>query len=153
MDQLLWKGGKGKSLTEHTLVILKPEAVIRGLMGDIITRIEKKGLCITAIKLIQVSQEQSEKIYEMHRSKSFYSPLIKHITSGPILAMVVEGLNSISVLRSMIGKTNPLEACPGTIRGDFALNIQKNVIHAADSPENAKREIKILFKPEEILQY
>ena len=153
MDQVLRKGGKGEDLTERTLVFLKPEAVMRGLMGEIVTRIEKRGFAIAAMKLIQITQEQAEKIYEMHKGKTFYESLIKHVTSGPVLAMVVEGPNAVSALRSMIGETNPLEARPGTIRGDFALNVQKNIIHAADSPENARREIEILFKPEEILQY
>ena len=122
-------------------------------MGEIVTRIEKRGLTITALKLIKLTKEQAEKIYEVHVGKQFYETLINHIIVGPILAMVVKGPNAISVLRNMIGTTNPLEAGAGTIRGDFALNIQKNIIHAADSPENANREIKILFNPLEILDY
>jgi nucleoside-diphosphate kinase len=150
MDKILRKGGKRKGLTERTLVFLKPEAVMRGLMGEIISRIERKGLTIAAMKLLQPTRKQAEKIYEVHKGKNFYEPLIDHITSGPILAMVIEGPNAVSVLRNMIGKTNPIEAQPGTIRGDFALNVQKNVIHASDSLENAKKEIEILFRPDEI---
>lgn len=140
-------------MTERTLVFLKPEAVMRGLMGEIISRIERKGLTIAAMKLLQTTRKQAEKIYEVHKGKNFYEPLIDHVTSGPILAMVIEGPNVVSVLRNMIGKTNPIEAQPGTIRGDFALNVQKNMIHASDSLKNAKKEIEILFRSDEILEY
>ena len=153
MDKILRKGGKRKSLSERTLVFSKPEAVMRGLMGEIISRIERKGLTITAMKLLQPTRKQAEKIYEVHKGKSFYEPLIDHVTSAPILAIVIEGPNVVSALRNMIGKTNPIEARPGTIRGDFALNVRKNMIHASDSLENAKKEIKILFGPDEILEY
>lgn len=140
-------------MTERTLVFLKPEAVMRGLIGEIISRIERKGLNIAAIKLLQTTRRQVERIYEVHKKKEFYRPLIEHTTSGPILAMVVEGPKAVSVLRNMIGKTNPMEAKLGTIRGDFALNVRKNMIHASDSLENAKKEIDILFEPHEILEY
>ena len=153
MDEILRKGGEGESLTERTLVFLKPEAILRGLMGEVIGRIEKRGLTIAAMKLLQPTRKQAEKIYEVHRGKNFYAPLVEHVTSGPILAMVVEGPNAVSILRRMIGKTSPLEAQSGTIRGDFALSVQKNVVHASDSFENARKEIEILFKPDEILNY
>ena len=153
MDKILRKGGKRKGLTERTLVFLKPEAVMRGLMGEIISRIEGKGLIIAAMKLLQTTRKQAEKIYEVHKGKNFYEPLIDHVTSGPILAMVIEGPNAVSVLRNMIGKTNPIEAQPGTVRGDFALNVRKNMIHASDNLENAKKEIEILFREDEILEY
>jgi nucleoside-diphosphate kinase len=153
MDKILRKGGKRKGLTERTLVFLKPEAVMRGLMGEIISRIERKGLIIAAMKLLQTTRKQAEKIYEVHKGKNFYEPLIDHVTSGPILAMVIEGPNAVSVLRNMIGKTNPIEAQPGTVRGDFALNVRKNMIHASDNLENAKKEIEILFREDEILEY
>jgi nucleoside-diphosphate kinase len=153
MDKILRKGGKRKSLTECTLAFLKPEAVMRGLMGEIISRIERKGLLIVAMKLLQPTRKQAEKIYEVHKGKNFYEPLIDHITSAPILALVIEGPNAVSVLRNIIGKTNPIEARAGTIRGDFALNVQKNIIHASDSLENAKKEIGILFRSDEILEY
>ena len=126
---------------------------MRGLMGEIISRIERKGLIIAAMKLLQTTRKQAEKIYEVHKGKNFYEPLIDHVTSGPILAMVIEGPNAVSVLRNMIGKTNPIEAQPGTVRGDFALNVQKNMIHASDNLENAKKEIEILFREDEILEY
>lgn len=153
MDKVLRKGGEGESLTERTLVFLKPEAVLRGLMGEIISRIERRGLTIAAMKLLQPTRKQAEKIYEVHKGKTFYEPLIERVTSGPVLAMAVEGPNAISIIRNMIGKTNPLEAQPGTIRGDFALNVQKNIVHASDSLENARKEIEILFKHNEILNY
>jgi nucleoside-diphosphate kinase len=122
-------------------------------MGEIISRIERKGFNITAMKLTQLTTSQAEKLYEIHKGKSFYDTLIRHVTSGPVLAMVIEGPNAISLIRNMIGKTNPAEAQPGTIRADYALNVTKNVIHASDSPENAEREIKIFFSTKEILQY
>jgi len=140
-------------LKERTLVFLKPGAVIRGLMGEIITRIERKGLKIAAMKLLRLNKEKAEELYEMHRGKTFFQELVAHVTSGPVLAMVVEGPNAIAVMRTLIGKTNPLEAGPGTIRGDYALNVTKNVIHASDSPENAEREIRIFFREEEIVNY
>ena len=140
-------------MIERTLIFLKPEAVMRGLMGEVITRIEKKGLTIAAMKLVQMTREQAEKIYGMHTGKTFFDSLIRHITSGPILAMVVTGPNVVSFLRNMIGETNPLKAQQGTIRGDLAINVQKNIIHGSDSSENAQRELEILFKPEEILHY
>jgi len=153
VDKILWEGREGKGLNERTLVFLKPEAVMRGLIGEIIARIEKRGLTIAAMKLIQLTTKQAGEIYEMHRGKDFYKPLIEHVTSGPVLAMVVEGPNAISILRNMIGKTNPVEAQPGTIRGDYALTTTKNIIHATDSAENAEREIRIFFSPNEILKY
>jgi nucleoside-diphosphate kinase len=153
MDEILRKGGKRKGVTERTLVFLKPEAVMRGLMGEIISRIERKGLTIAAMKLLHPTRKQAEKIYEVHKGKNFYKPLVDHVTSGPILAMVIEGPDAVLVLRNMIGETNPIEARPGTIRGDFALNVRKNVIHASDSLENAKKEIEIFFRSDEILEY
>jgi len=153
VDKILWEGREGKGLNDRTLVFLKPEAVMRGLIGEIITRIEKRGLTIAAMKLIQLTTKKAGEIYEMHRGKDFYKPLIEHVTSGPVIAMVVEGPNAISILRNMIGKTNPVEAQPGTIRGDYALTTTKNIIHATDSAENAEREIRIFFSPNEILKY
>ena len=157
MDKILWKRGERESLTqpsaERTLVFLKPEATMRGLMGEIITRIERKGFILSAMKLVQLAREQAEKIYEIHKGKDFYEPLIKHVTSGPILVMIVEGPNAVSAIRSMAGSTNPVEAQPGTIRGDYALITRKNMIHASDTLENAEREIEIFFKPNEILKY
>jgi len=133
------------------LVLLKPETVSRGLVGEIISRIEKRGLSITSLKIVLVTRRQAEKLYVMHRGRPFYESLIEHITSGPVVAMLVEGLNVVRVMRQMIGATNPSEADPGTIRRDYGLTITKNAIHVADSLENAEREIKIFFKSEEII--
>jgi len=140
-------------LKERTLVFLKPDAIMRGLMGEIIARIERKGLKITAMKLLRLNREKAEELYEMHKGKEFFQELVAHVTSGPVLAMVIEGPNAIAVMRNLIGKTNPLNASPGTIRGDYALNVTKNVIHASDSPENAEREIRIFFREDEIVNY
>lgn len=140
-------------MTEHTLVFLKPEAVMRGIMGEIISRIERKGFNIAAMKLTQLTKSQAERLYEMHKGKSFFDALVQHVTSGPVLAIIVEGPNAVSVIRNMIGKTNPQEAQPGTIRADYGLNVTKNVIHASDSQESAEREIKIFFSKHEILRY
>jgi nucleoside-diphosphate kinase len=157
VDKILWKRGERKSLTqpsaECTLVFLKPEATMRGLMGEIITRIERKGFIISAVRLTQLTRKQAEKIYEIHKGKDFYEPLIEHVVSGPVLAMIIEGPNAVSSIRNMAGKTNPVEAQPGTIRGDYALITRKNMIHASDTLENANREIEIFFKPNEILRY
>jgi len=135
---------------ERTFVFLKPEAVRRGLMGEIIARIERRGLRIKAMKLHRMSREEAERLYEIHRGKEFFERLVRHVTSGPVLLMVIEGPRAVSMLRRMIGATDPLEAQPGTIRGDFALDITQNVIHAADSPESAEREMRIFFTEEEI---
>ncbi|RLI22745.1 nucleoside-diphosphate kinase [Candidatus Bathyarchaeota archaeon] len=140
-------------MKERTLVFLKPDAIMRGLMGEIIARIERKGLKITAMKLLRLNREKAEELYEMHKGKEFFQELVAHVTSGPVLAMVIEGPNAIAVMRNLIGKTNPLNASPGTIRGDYALNVTKNVIHASDSPENAEREIRIFFREDEIVNY
>ena len=135
---------------ERTFVFLKPEAVLRGLMGEILARIERRGLRIRALKLHRMTREEAERLYEVHRGKEFFERLVEHVTSGPVLLMVVEGPRAVGVLRRMIGATDPLEAQPGTIRGDYALDITCNIIHAADSRENAEREMRIFFTEEEI---
>ena len=135
---------------ERTFVFLKPEAVLRGLMGEIIARIERRGLKIRAMKLHRMTREEAERLYEVHRGKEFFERLVRHVTSGPVLLMVIEGPRAVAVLRRMIGATDPLEAQPGTIRGDYALDITCNIIHAADSRENAEREMRIFFTEEEI---
>ncbi|WP_456472459.1 nucleoside-diphosphate kinase [Methanocaldococcus sp.] len=131
---------------EKTLIILKPDAVKRRIIGKIIERIEDKGLNIIAMKMTKLKREEAEEFYKEHKGKEFYEGLINFMTSDRIVAMVVEGENCIEVVRKMIGKTNPLEADPGTIRGDFALKLPENVIHASDSKESAKREIKFFFE-------
>lgn len=140
-------------MTKQTLILLKPDAVQRSLIGEIIAKIEKKGLKIVALKMLVVPPVLAEKLYEIHKDKKFYSELMLYITSGPIVAMVVEGEQAVEVVRLLIGSTDSAKAAPGTIRGDYALNIQKNVIHASDSEELAKIEIGIFFNNAEILNY
>jgi len=138
---------------EHTLLLIKPDGVMRGLIGEVISRIERKGLLIAGIKLLDISRPQAETFYAVHRAKPFFGELVKHVTSGPILAMIVKGPKAISVTRRLIGETSPFEAEPGTIRGDFGINLTKNVVHASDSPENAEREIGFFFEEKEIIDY
>jgi len=140
-------------LLEKTFVFLKPETIMRGLVGETVSRIENKGFNIAAMKLLWMTRDQAERLYEMHRGKEFYEQLIQHVTSGPIIAMVVEGPYAIRAVRKMVGATNPVEAEPGSIRGDYALATTCNIIHASDSKENAEREIKIFFRGDEILSY
>ena len=133
--------------------MIKPDGVQRGLMGEVISRLEKTGLKIIAIKILKVSQEQAERQYAIHKGKPFYAGLIKFITSSPVLAMVVEGRDAIKHTRRIVGATNPIDATPGSIRGDFALEIGRNVVHASDSTENAKKEYKIYFVEKELIAY
>jgi nucleoside-diphosphate kinase len=156
MDDVLRQRGEGESLTiqnERTLLFIKPDGVVRGLMGEIINRIERKGLLITAVKLLSLNRARAEKFYEVHRGKPFFEALVRHVISGPILAMVVEGPKAISVVRHLIGKTSAFEAEPGTIRGDFGISVTKNIVHASDSIENAETEIAFFFRKREILRY
>ena len=139
--------------TEQTFSFLKPESVMRGLIGEIISRFERKGLLLVAGKLIQMSAEQAKRLYEIHREKTFFPELVSHVTSGPVFVMLWEGPNAVAVVRNLVGATNPSTAAPGTVRGDYALSITPNAIHAADSLENAKREMSIFFQPSEIAKY
>jgi nucleoside-diphosphate kinase len=139
--------------TERTFSFLKPESVMRGLIGDIVSRFERKGLILVAAKLIQMSQDQAQNLYGIHKGKPFYSELVSHVTSGPVFVMVWEGPNAVAVVRNLIGATNPLNAAPGTVRGDFALQVTPNAIHGADSVENAKREMAIFFSTGEMASY
>lgn len=138
---------------ERTFAILKPETVERRLIGEVLRRIEESGFKILALKLLRADRRQAEKLYEVHLGKPFYPELISHITSGPIVVMVLEGENAVERLRKLIGATDPAKAEPGTIRRDFGLSITKNAIHAADSPESYRREYGIFFGEEEILDY
>ncbi len=140
-------------MKERTLVLLKPDAVNRRLAGEIISRFERKGLKIVAMKMLQVSREMAEKHYAVHKGKPFYDSLIEYITSAPVIAMVLEGENAISVVRKMMGKTSGQEAEPGTIRGDYSMDVKKNLVHGSDSKESAQREIKIFFNADEIMEY
>ncbi|WP_456369907.1 nucleoside-diphosphate kinase [Geoglobus sp.] len=138
---------------ERTFVMVKPDGVQRGLIGEVISRLERKGLKIVAMKMLRIPREMAETHYAEHREKPFFDSLVSYITSGPVVAMVVEGKSAISVVRSLVGKTNPVEAEPGTIRGDLALDIGRNVVHASDSPESARREISIFFSDDELIDY
>ena len=138
---------------EQSLVLLKPDTVQRGLIGELISRLEEKGLKVAGMKLMKVSDELAREHYEEHVEKDFFSDLFDFITSSPIVAMVVEGEQAISVIREMMGATNPFEAKPGTIRGDYGLDLTKNLIHGSDSAESAKREIDLFFDDDEILDY
>ncbi len=138
---------------ERTLVLLKPDAVQRRLVGRIISRFEDKGLKIVGLKMIRISRELAEKHYAEHREKPFYQELVSFITSAPVVAMVVEGPKAVEVVRRMMGKTNPLEAEPGTIRGDYGLSVTMNLIHGSDSLASAAREIALFFHEDEILNY
>ena len=140
-------------MRQRTLVLLKPDALNRRLAGEIIARFERKGLKIVAMKMLWISKELAEKHYEMHRGKPFYDSLIDYITSSPVIAMVIEGEQAIEVVRKMMGKTNGVEAMPGTIRGDYSLSVQNNLVHGSDSEESAKREISLFFRDEEIYDY
>ncbi len=135
---------------EKTFVMIKPDAVKRGLIGEIISRFERKGLKIKALKMVKLTRERAEQLYSVHRDKPFFNDLVEFVTSGPVVAMVLEGDSAISVVRLLIGSTDARKAAPGTIRGDFALDIQENVVHASDSPESFEREYRVFFTPEEI---
>lgn len=137
---------------ETTLIILKPDAVQRGLMGRIIGRFEDKGLQIVGCKLMQISQELAAKHYEAHKTKGFYPGLVKFMTSSPVLVMAVRGVGAIAMSRKMMGATFGSKAEPGTIRGDFGVSNSFNLIHGSDSPEAAEREIGLFFKAGEVLE-
>ena len=128
-----------------TLVLIKPDAVKRGLIGRIVTRFEERGLRITAIRMLDVDQELAGRLYDIHQAMPFFKDLVAFITSGPIVAMVVKGPDAVALVRRMLGATDPAEAEAGTIRGDFALSIDSNVVHASDAPERAEYEIGLFF--------
>ena len=132
-------------MTERTLVLVKPSGVARGLIGEVISRLERRGLSINVARLLLATREMAERHYIEHEGKDFYETLMENITSGPIFAMVVEGPSAVKVVRDMMGATNPLEAAPGTVRGDFGLDTRRNVVHSADSVASAEREIEIFF--------
>ncbi len=138
---------------QRTLVIVKPDGVQRGLTGKILTRFEERGLKIVALKLMQVSRDLAEKHYAIHQGKFFYEGLVNYIGSSPVVVMVLEGHEAISVVRKMVGATRPWEAEAGTIRGDYALMGLRNLIHASDAPETAANEIALWFKPDELVTY
>jgi nucleoside-diphosphate kinase len=138
---------------ETTLIILKPDAVQRGLMGRIISRFEEKGLQIVGCKLMQISQDLAATHYEAHKARPFYPGLVKFMTSSPVLVLAVRGIGAITIARSMMGATFGSKAAPGTIRGDFGVSNSFNLIHGSDSPEAAERELKLFFKSGEVLDF
>jgi nucleoside-diphosphate kinase len=133
--------------------MLKPDAVQRGLIGEIISRFEKKGFKLVALKLLQVDRSLAEEHYQEHKGKAFFEPTVEYIMSSPVIAMVWEGKNVVALAREMMGATNPANAGPGSIRGSYAMDISRNVIHGSDSIESAEREISLYFCPEEVLRY
>jgi nucleoside-diphosphate kinase len=138
---------------ERSLVILKPDGVQRGLIGDVIGRLERRGLRLAAMKFMSVSQTLAEQHYAVHQGKPFYEPLVKYITSGPVVVMAWEGSKAIEAIRQTVGATNPTNAAPGTLRADLAIDIGRNLIHASDGPETAAFELGLWFKPEELVEW
>jgi nucleoside-diphosphate kinase len=138
---------------ERSLVLIKPDAIQRGLAGTIISRLEKRGLRIAAMKMIHMDKSLAQRHYGFHKEKPFFNDLVNFITSSPIIAAVFEGERAIEIIRQTMGATDPAKASSGSVRGDFGLDVQQNLVHGSDSPENAKKEIELFFKPEEILSY
>lgn len=138
---------------QRTFVMIKPDGVQRGLIGEIINRFEKKGLKIVAMKFVSVSKKLAEQHYGIHKGKSFFKPTVDYITSSPVVAIIIEGIDAINTVRNMMGKTNPQDAYMGTIRGDYGQFIGRNIVHGSDGPDTAEFEINLWFKPEEISNY
>ena len=136
--------------TERTLVLIKPDGVVRGLVGDVVSRIERKGLRLAALELRTLDRETAQAHYAEHREKPFFGELVEFITSAPTMALVLEGEGAIPVVRTTMGATNPANAAPGTIRGDFALSMPDNLVHGSDSPESAEREVSLWFAADEL---
>ena len=139
--------------TERTLIIVKPDGVQRALSGEIIARFERRGLKLVGLKLIHIDRPLAERHYAVHKGKPFYEGLIEYITLGPVVLAVFEGPNAIELVRATMGKTKPVEAASGTIRGDFGADISRNLIHGSDAPESAASEIQLYFKPNELVSY
>ncbi len=138
---------------EKTFVLVKPDGVQRGLIGEIISRLERRGLRLTAAKFMRVSRELAETHYAIHQGKPFYDGLIAYITSAPVMAMVWEGPNAVAAVRQTMGATRPTEAAPGTVRHDFGLEVGRNLTHASDSPENGEKEVALWFREEELVSW
>jgi nucleoside-diphosphate kinase len=138
---------------EKTFIMIKPDGVQRNLIGEIVSRFEQKGFTLAGAKLMSVSRDLAEKHYAEHKERPFFGELVDFITSGPVFAMVWQGNNVITTARNMMGKTNPVDAAPGTIRGDFAVSVGMNIIHGSDSPESAAREIDLWFGKDEIVSF
>jgi nucleoside-diphosphate kinase len=138
---------------QRTLILLKPDCVHRRLVGNLLQRFEQKGLRLAGLKLLQVNRDLAEKHYAIHKGKPFYESLLGFLTSGPTVALVLEGREAVAVARNLIGVTDGVKAAPGTIRGDFAISVQNNLVHGSDSPENAAAEIALWFHPDELVPY
>jgi nucleoside-diphosphate kinase len=138
---------------ERSLVLIKPDAIQRGLAGEIISRLEKKGLKVVAMKMLHMDKALAQRHYAVHKGKAFFDDLVNFITSSPVIAMVFQGKNAVEIIRRMMGETDPARAQPGTIRGDFGIDIGHNLVHGSDSLENASEEIDLFFSAEEILSY
>jgi len=138
---------------ERSLVLIKPDAIQRGLAGEIISRLEEKGLKIVAMKMLHIDKNVAQHHYAIHRGKAFFNDLVNFITSSPIVAIVFQGKNAVEIIRQMMGETDPVKARSGTIRGDFGIDIGHNLVHGSDSLENASKEIELFFQTEEILDY
>lgn len=138
---------------ERTLIILKPDAVQRGLVGEILRRLERRGLQLVGLKMLAVERALAERHYAIHQGKPFYDGLIAYITSSPVVVGVLAGNNAVAITRATVGATRPAEAAPGTIRGDLAVDVGRNLIHASDSVENGEQEISLWFRPDELVEY
>ncbi|QEL14188.1 nucleoside-diphosphate kinase [Limnoglobus roseus] len=140
-------------MSQQTLILLKPDAVQRRLVGELLTRFERKGLRLAGLKLVQAPRELAEKHYAVHKGKPFYESLLSFLTSGPTVAMVLEGREAVAVCRNLMGLTDGAKSIPGTIRGDYAISVQNNLVHGSDSPENATTEIGLWFTPAELVKF
>lgn len=138
---------------ERTLIIIKPDGVQRALVGDVISRFERRGLRIAGMKLMQIPRALAEEHYAEHKGKGFFEGTVQYITSSPVIVMALEGPNAVAAARQTMGATRPNEAAPGTIRADLGLDISRNIVHGSDKPETAERELALYFKPEELVSY
>jgi len=138
---------------ERSLVLIKPDAIQRGLAGEIISRLERKGLKIVAMKMLHMDKNLAQRHYAIHKGKAFFDDLVNFITSSPLIAIIFQGKNAVEVIRQMMGETDPAKAQPGTIRGDFGIDIGHNLVHGSDSLENASKETDLFFSAEEIFNY
>src|SRR6201993_666227 len=138
---------------QRTLILLKPDCVHRRLVGTVLQRFEQKGLRLAPLKLVQASRSLAEQHYAVHKGKPFYDSLLQFLTAGPTVAMVWEGREAVTVARTLMGVTDGVKAAPATIRGDYAISVQNNLVHGSDSPENAAAEVALWFKPEELVNY
>lgn len=137
---------------ERSLIILKPDAVQRGLVGPILSRVEQRGLRLAGLKMMQIDEALARRHYAVHEGKPFFEGLVGYITSGPVIVGALSGNNVVQIVRSMLGATNPVQAAPGTIRGDFALDVGRNLMHASDSPENGGNEVSLFFEEDELIE-